>query len=731
MGRSKTAVLRGTQVAGARTVKHGVSHLSPYIAPWVAWLALPVFGTVTHAFASASGTPSAVAVGALVAIGAIYQVGHTWQVFTPRGPSVRNQATASVGLAALWLLWVTAVGLWRTPVWHWLHPLNWLASMFNGWPWGAWVLVGGTVAIGWNIRRGARGEGTDGVRGDGSDGLLDKLKIAGEIKPAQIDDVGRVRARIKVEPGEHTIADLQTPEAQASIASFAQIRRGGVRVRENPENPVDGEIILTPHDPLKDKLPWPGPSALGASIAETPVTVGKDEDGDLRGLWLPGDPVVGRNLAHIGVGGMSGAGKTETVLPVVTDALTRRDVSVIASDHVKAGQTIRPIAQAFGLYADNRTTATRMFKRLPAAIEARTRRLGEFGFKQWVEAAAAPPCNLKFLIYWVEEASALLANSHMFVQVTEAARSAGILLLISQQRWTYDRIPTSARENMGAGWCFGIKDEENAGYILDERTLDAGVKPWLWKNGNPGYCVLEHPSIPVEKWSVPMRGWIDEDAELLRQAAAEAVGRYGVNQLDATTAAAFGDVYKEYVQQVNQGAAGWQQGARPDATVIPIGVHMAGQRPEEADDEVDPVVDGEDEDEDDETFDQAVADDQLVDEPDAPVDIPDDPDPELEDDPNALDGPEDDVPDLEFDVPPPAPTGMSRSAALAALRTFLQKMAEAGHETVTPAQLVEVRQKVGRSRSWLTGALGVMATEGLVVPRPDKGVYGLARKRAA
>ncbi|WP_018351645.1 hypothetical protein [Longispora albida] len=704
---------------GARSVSYGSGHLAPYAPPWAVWLGLPAVSTLTHLFTEAS-TPAAVAVGGIVAVGGTGLSVFGWHVFAARAHSIRVHATATISAAAAWVMWTTADGLWQSSPWQGWDVVGWMLGYFNGWPWGAWALAGPIACLTWNIRRISRGDGTDK---HGGDDFLEKVGIAGRTRKVELEAGGnRVRADVEVQREKHTAADVQRSREQ--IAALARVSPERVRVIPDPGDFGRASVFITPKDLLSADQIWPGPSAPGESIAEE-LHSGLYEDGDQALLWLPGDPQRRRNALHLAVSGMTGAGKTESGLCVVTDALTRRDVSFMFSDPVKGIQSVRPIAAGIGLLLTEQKSAVAAFRALPKVIRARTMQLGRYGFKQWTPEAARPVSDggagLKYLICWWEEAAALLADSDTFVQVTEQARSAGISLVISQQRLSHDRIATSARSNLGGGWCFGVTGEQEAKFALSDETLDAGAAPWAWKADKPGYSYLEAPGIDRTRWSIPMRGYIAEEDHMT-----EAVAEYVTDpSLDETTAAAFGKVYADYRTQVAEGAAAWQAGAKSSTTIALAQVRAAQSGPvvrllnsaaDDLDDDLDTDAD----------MDDVDGEPDVDDDPD--LIIPDQPEPGFMDaidvEADIPDSPEDAVLEISLTAGRDQ-RGLSTADARQALRNLIDQMAEAGYETIEPRQLVDFRANIGRGSSWLTKELRRLVDEGELTIEPEHGVYGI------
>lgn len=678
---------------------YGSAHLQPFIGPWAAWAALPVAGTVTNAIAEAS-TPAGVAVGAVAAVGGFTLTAFTNHVYKARSESIRLHATATVAGASVWTLWTTAAGLWQTTEGHGWNVFGWVAGVFNPWPWGAWALLGPLACITWNIRRLSRAE-ADQATDQG--GLLEKVKIAGRVRSTAVEAGGnRVRAELEVARGTHTINDVQ--QAIGNVASALGVRESAVRVIKDPNDNARGSLLVTPRDLLKETIHWPGPSAPGESIAE-PIHVGRYEDGETAQLWLPGDASKQRNASHLAISGMSGAGKTESGLAMLGDAMTRRDIQVIYSDPVKGVQSCAAIAHGLGLLITDRDSAVAGLRGLKVAISAHTNQLGRCGFKQWTPQAALPVdqggADLRLTVYWLEESAALIADSTTFTQLTEQARSAGIILVLSQQRLSHDRIDTSARANLGAMWCFGVRDDREK-FGLSDTTFEAGAAPWDWKNGKPGYSYLEAAGVPEDRWSIPLRAYFTQAAEL-----SEAVSEYANPTLSPITAQAFGSLYAKYQAQVAAGAAPWQTGTQ--TTVIAVqGLAQTAQTEADDDEETeeeDPI--------------------EHLDFPIPPQPEPgfcDDIDPEQE-------IPEDDDDPVEFAAPKPSKQ-VSTEEARAALLKLLRTMAERGDAEVNTRQLVEFRQFVGRKSPWLTKELRKLTDAGLITIEAGNGAYGLDPLRA-
>lgn len=680
------------EAPGASRTGYGWARVAPYSPPWLTWGALPLL-VVGARMLAARGLPAAmlVAVGLTVAAGGL--TAFTWHVFKARGRSVQVHATAYVGVGALWVLWAAIAGLWSLAVW------------------AVWAFAGVVGGLTWSIRRAARGSGDDTHQGDDG-GLLEAIGIAGRpAGKARLEaDGARVRLPVQMERGQASVEDLQG--AKGRIASAAGVRKGAVRVEPEPDDHSRGDVVVVPRDLLRETIPYPGPSAPGASIVEE-LQVGRYEGGDTTRLWLPGDPKAKpapRNATHIGVMGMTGSGKSESVLVALVEAMTRPDCSVVYSDPIKGIQTVAPIAAGVGLLLTEQKPAVAAFRRLPVAIRARTAAMGRHGFRQWTPDVYRK-IGMKYLVCVWEEAADLLADSELFVKVTEQARSAGITLIPSQQRLSHDRMSTSARYNLGGGWCFGVGDDRSATFALSPQTLDAGAVPEEWKANKPGYAYLEAPGVPEVRWPEPMRAYLG-DPDHLREVIAEHCRDAA---LDPVTANAFGKVYSDYRRQVLDGGADWQQ---PTRTAIAMPAGPTGRvKEDQADKDEDGADDGQE---------GGLEGYDPRQDPDMPAMRPQ-PEPGFMDDADpSQELPEDDPdPPIRWGRPAgePRPTA---SAAKALLRAELARRAAEGAEEVTTGELAEYRAQVlRRSPAWLSGELRALVAEGVLDEHPDRGVYGL------
>jgi hypothetical protein len=642
-----------------RLPKHPVALLLPFVPPWLAWLFMPVAAILARTYwATDISSAMLAAAGIVVCAGSL--TAFTWHVFRARGNSVRLHATASVAGAGIWLLVAVVVGLRSKPVWS------------------VWLLAGIGICAAWNLRRVARGDGADHHE-DGGD-LTKAVGLAGARVGRPKVEGPKVTAPLQLVRGEQVTKDAQ--DAKSRIASHLGVRPGAVRVIENPDDESRPTLIVVPKDQLIKPIAWRGPTAPGESIAEK-VEFATYEDGGRAGLWFPGQHKPPRPGVHLATAGMTGTGKTETGLIICTDILTRDDASLVYIDPVKGLQSVAPIVEYVDLPLIDRPSGQRFMKRLPTIIRDRTHWLGQHGFKQWV-----PGCGLKYLIVWVEESADLIADSAGFVKTTEQARSAGISLVVSQQRMSHDRIETSARENLGGGLCFGVSSEVSAGMVLSDETIDAGAAPWTWKNEKPGYLYLEAPGVPRDRWPMQARSDLAEAGHLTE--VLRGIARGGFDQV---TGDAIGEQLKEHWAMVAAGQAPWQAQIQT-ATKMPTRAEV-----------------------DDRDDDDILADYEF--------DVPANPEPGFMDDVDAdQEIGDEDTPVIEHGVKVDE-SKMGRAEAVAELRREIEARASAGIETVRPSELVELRHRVSRSPAWLSGELAKLVAEGVLEEDPDRGVYGI------
>lgn len=632
---------------------HWASRIAPYTPPWM--MTGGLFATAALAHNQWGTDPTALPWAAAgLAVGGVVLTGVSWLAASTRSTITRAHATLTTALAAGWLTATTITG----PM---AHPLV-----------DAYLIGGAAAALSWNIRKLLRNTGSEG---GGEGGLFEKVglaktKIRGEIAVHP----NKVVAPLQLPPGELTTDDVQA--RRTHLAGAMDLPANAVRVQRNPDSEARPDLVIVPQDMLKKPSSWPGPSAPGASIAE-PIVVGVYEDGEPAQFWLPGDKAAARNLAHLGITGISGAGKSVGAKNALAEILTRTDVVVWAADPAKGTQTLGPVLPGLDWVELTPEGARRMAGVLPGVIRARADELGKRGHDEWV-----PGCGIPLLVAWFEEAAELARDNKTFVDIAQKARSAGVVLVLSIQRMSYNNISTDARAQLGNIWCFGVKDIDDAAFVLSDELIEAGANPAAWKANKPGYAYLEAPGIDEDRKVTPMRTYSVTNEQIEQVVTAFAPYRA---QLDPLTTAAAGEAYA--TRHRNAG------------TVSPITPTTAGPR----------------------AWDEG----ELSDEDDRnPIPLPPDPEPDL-------DGDE----DTEFDDNEPTVDLPQRKPSSAeAQRLFqqaLDQLRAAGHTEIGPRDIPESFTTAVRSRSWVSRQMDQLAVGGDLIETDVEGVYRFPQMHAA
>ncbi|MGC5033097.1 conjugal transfer protein TraB [Micromonospora sp. DT229] len=480
MAKTTTRMPRNAGYDGVATVHTVRIPLWPYLVTPASAVGLWAATAGAHAYWADSPAVAGAAAAGLTLAGTAL-TGLTWRAAAARGIVRQATATLSCIAGSAWTIGAMLAAPWERP---WLD---------------MWLIGAPVASIAMAVVRVMR-SGGDGDQADNG-GLKEAVKsLRGARFGRPRIDGARATAPVVLEAGT-TAADLASD--RGALASALDVRTTAVRIIPDPDSAQRATVSVVPVDQLADTLHWPGPSAPGQSIADAPVRLGVMEDGEPLEIWLPGDHSKGRNSVHLSVVGMSGAGKTELVLNLCADVLTRSDVRLVVTDTRKGDQLPEWLRKsAHEAHLDGEAAEDYM-EDLPRIIAERARYLGQRGLKQWVKG-----CGLPYVVVVNFEAAGLVANNGTFVDVTESARSVGICLLVELQRATHDRFPTSARANISARICLGVARPEDAEAALSESTLDAGAAPWEWKNMKPGYLYAELPGVEQERWSMPARAAI-------------------------------------------------------------------------------------------------------------------------------------------------------------------------------------------------------------------------------
>jgi hypothetical protein len=546
------------------------------------------------------------------------------------------------------------------------------------------------VPLAWNAYR-ALGHAKDGAVGGAAGKLLDVIGKAKISRPraeaTRLGDV--VHADLEVARGEQTVKDLQSKAEH--IETLAGLRRGSVIITAHEDDAGRAKMLVIPTDTLKSPVLWTGPSRPGASIAE-PIECGAYIDGRPMELILPGSEAESRNAAHILLNGVTGAGKSENLTQIMTSVLCRTEVCVVASDPVKGTQTLGPFlaADALELVSLDLGTSKALLAAVKRSISARGSFLGARGFKQW-----EPGCGLTFMLVWLEEAT-WATQSGLLTDIAAQARSVGIVLIVSQQRSSYDTTDTTLRSNLTAGISGGLASAMDAKFNLPDWLVElVGDTLENWGATKPGYMIASHPSIPDADQVKPWRSFKTTDAQRL---AALRQWAHVRTPMDAVTRQAFGATYDQ-IRAVMSGAT-----PPPVATRDTDGFEGL----DDIDDEAEPDDDMDDEDDID---DEAESDSMGVTvDPDKPI-------------PSDI---LDDWAGLPFGPPPPGKK-LTTDQARAVVQKHLRDMLAAGKTEIGPADIAHMRPPTTRERDWIRLELFRLCNEPgpgeIALDRVDDGPY--------
>ncbi|MEU2625738.1 plasmid transfer protein TraB [Kitasatospora sp. NPDC007106] len=651
--------LEGASTAGG-IMAWAMNRAKPYTPPWLLAGGTGVAGSL--AWIPAHGS---VGYGVGLTLASVGLTGATW--WAGRSTSAQRRLHSAVTVAAT-SGWFTGMAL----------------AGWNSLTFGAYWVGGGALALSWNIRQVMRRNPDAAQAAADADGtLLEKVKLAGtKIRRAEVEP-NRVTAQLTLPAGELTNDDVS--RALGNIASALDVAPTAVRYLPDPGSARRGDLVVVPRDMLAEVVEWSGPSNVGGSITE-PLVIGRYDDGSPLLIWLPGDPETGRNSTHLLIAGGTGSGKGDGALNLLTEIVSRRDVILWLSDP-KAFQDFGPLRPGIDWSVEGGAETETMVTALQAAIPARTRWLGQHGYRQWVATAAeqqtdpAHTCRpdgtacgcegMPFLVAWFEEAANTLRfmGDDAFTGAAQEARSAGIALVISLQRPSHDQMSTSTRASLPSALCFGV-DPRDEGFALPPSVLDAGAHPGAWGNRRPGYCYLVTPGVDENRYPSPARTWrfTGQAARVMEQLAAWAA-RHGARPDPVTAKAAAATVGKAYTERSNGTVADGDQDDDGGS------VYESAGRLDVEDDEIDPAA-------------------------------------EL-----------DQVPAPLADVPfAPPSSELSQEEARAAMDAIVAGFEDDGVMVIGPKDVM-AKAAVGRSRAWVSGEFRRMVEDGRLQPTGQSGRY--------
>lgn len=519
-GRTKDLVSLDTESSlskvAAKEVSKAVAVLIPWLVAALGYGLAVALHFILYSPDTIAGWSSFTTVCALVLTGITYGQSHA------RGVWGKAHTTLSTFLAGMWTVAVVIAGPG--------HPIIWRLG----------VVGGITMALSWNIRTVIRAKGWDQpgaitdplsfLFGQGAENAGMREVEARTTKAT----ANKVEGDVQFDPGRHIAEDLQ--KKVAYVESGIGLPPGSITAGIDPDDASKAKVVISDPRVMKRPIVWPGPSRPGASIAE-PIRIGLWQDLDEVAYTIPGH--------HLQMMGQTGAGKGfGGAWNYLAEAMTRIDVAIFAADITKGEQTLGPLRQAVHRFETTKADVKAMLAELQSKVKERTDYLSSKNLAKW-----KPGCGLAYWLIWLEEFPDIYdmltdAEQEKFLSMLKAIRSAGGTIVFSLQRSDYTQMPTLARGQL-AKMCFGVENGQDAAFGLSEAQQDAGARPELWSNKQPGMAYLDAPSIGDGRIAMPMRtyawgldasGGFDDELASAAMRAHAAEWPAAAKQVDATTA---------------------------------------------------------------------------------------------------------------------------------------------------------------------------------------------------
>jgi hypothetical protein len=503
--------------------------LAPFAALLFAWLIhYAIAGWVWHFGSNTMQVKGSkgfmTAAEDVAALGAAAVAVAAWRLSAHRDEAYRIIFTASVLFIGLWVPFLIGYG-----------PSRWLDTFF--------IICAWIISAVWAqprlhfLRRDPREDGN--AEGEG-DELMKQLGLTGykakgapDVSYDQAGDATRIEVDIK-----HRFGGTRKPlqDAIDSLASAVGTKDGFVRVTAPDDGRSNHSIVtVVLKDPFVGRIPNPGPSHPGGSIADCAL-IGTYDDGKPVYVWIGGgiNPTTKDRMPPSGYAfmGMTRAGKTVTENRLLLDGvITRRGGVILYLNKAKGGQDVQPIIAGVeaAVLSDNASDYTHALGEVERILTYRQKQLAAYGISAWsadkcfhnppqvtLDGRTTPMEPMPALIVHVGEADAILEQSgEKAVYLASKGLSVGIIMGWSLQRWSSYSMPTDLRFNIGTAFCFGVGDDYSAAFALSEPTIKAGAHPEYWKNRKPGMFYVENIGIDENRFPVPAKGIGDVDDDAL------------------------------------------------------------------------------------------------------------------------------------------------------------------------------------------------------------------------
>ena len=464
----------GASIHGGSFRVHG--NPIPYIAPWVSAILLLLLAGGVRLLLSHDTYSWYWSVLIAVAYTALTGIAHL--ASRARGKLTHLLATAGVGLAGTWSWYIAGI-----PNFTWRPLVVYIIGMV--------VICSGAMML------------TAWKSGQPSEPITERLRKTVEgirsLNSIQTAD-GRAIASLTMVPGA-TDEDIDTK----ALASAVGAPKDGIqKLPPKPGEPANlVRIAIDPTAGVNPSLAWTGPSIPQGGTLAQPILVGYRTARQPLQFWFPGDEKTGRNNSHLMVVGMPGSGKSAAIRLMLIDGMSRGpEFEYDYADPRKALQQPKWVLDGARQIAKTKQEVVALLRQLrDEEVPHRTQHLGERGLDQWVTG-----CGLTYRVIVLDEIAAVATDiSRLLTDLGETLRSLGVRLVVCLQRASGTRFPTDARAQFGSRWCFGVESGDDADMALPEVAIEAGARPDLWADRNPGMCYLIGPGIPEDQWAQPGR----------------------------------------------------------------------------------------------------------------------------------------------------------------------------------------------------------------------------------